>query len=47
MINDINANGVLHEYYNLETGKSNINPGFMNWNALAGLMIPELLKYNA
>ena len=47
MINDINANGVLHEYYNPETGKSNINPGFMNWNALAGLMIPELLKYNA
>lgn len=41
---DIRENGVLHEYYNPETGKSTINPGFMNWNGLAALMIPELLK---
>ena len=35
---DLDENGHLHEYYNPETGKSTINPGFMNWNALAGLM---------
>ena len=35
---DLNENGLLHEYYNPETGESNINPGFMNWNALAGVM---------
>ena len=40
---DIKANGALHEYYNPETGKSNIGFGFMNWNALAGLMVPELI----
>lgn len=42
---DIDENGVMHEYYNPETGESNINPGFMNWNALAGLMVPELKNY--
>lgn len=41
---DLSANGALHEYYNPETGISNINLGFMNWNALAGLMVPELLR---
>lgn len=35
---DIESNGAMHEYYNPETGKSTINKGFMNWNALAGLM---------
>ncbi len=35
---DLEKNGLLHEYYNPETGESNINPGFMNWNALAGIM---------
>lgn len=44
LVNDIKSNGALHEYYNPETGKSNINLGFMNWNALAGLMVPELMK---
>lgn len=39
---DLDENGALHEYYNSETGISNINLGFMNWNALAGLMVPEL-----
>ena len=41
---DIKENGALHEYYNPETGKSNIGFGFMNWNALAGLMVPEILS---
>lgn len=41
---DIRENGAMHEYYNPETGTSNINLGFMNWNALAGLMVPELLE---
>lgn len=35
---DIFENGFMHEYYNPENGKSNIGAGFMNWNALAGLM---------
>ena len=35
---DISQNGVLHEYYNPENGFSSIGAGFMNWNALAGLM---------
>ena len=42
LIRDINENGLLHEYYNPETGYSSIAPGFMNWNALAGLMVPML-----
>lgn len=42
MVNDIDKNGFLHEYYNPETGFSSIGPGFMNWNALAGLMVPHL-----
>ncbi len=42
---DIRENGLLHEYYNPETGKSSINPGFMNWNGLAALMVPELMAY--
>ena len=42
---DICENGAMHEYYNPETGKSDINLGFMNWNALAGLMIKELHGY--
>ena len=41
---DLEKNGTLHEYYNPETGMSNINKGFLNWNSLAGLMYPELLK---
>lgn len=42
LIRDIEENGAMHEYYNPETGKSNINLGFMNWNALAGIMADEL-----
>ncbi len=30
--------GAFHEYWNPETGKSTIKKGFMNWNALIGLM---------
>lgn len=40
---DLRENGLLHEYYNPETGRSNINAGFMNWNALAGVMT-ELIE---
>lgn len=42
---DIEENGAMHEYYNPETGTSGINLGFMNWNALAGQMVPALKKY--
>ncbi len=42
LTDDINENGLLHEFYNPETGKSTILPGFKNWNALAALMIPKL-----
>lgn len=42
---DIEENGAMHEYYNPETGSSKINLGFMNWNALAGQMVPALKKY--
>ena len=45
LIRDIEENGAMHEYYNPETGKSNINLGFMNWNALAGIMADELECY--
>ena len=41
LVDDITQNGCMHEYYNPETGKSNINPGFMNWNALAALMTDD------
>ena len=44
MCRDIRENGLLHEYYNPETGLSNMTPGFMNWNALAGLMVPKLIE---
>ena len=39
LVNDIQTNGCMHEYYNPETGISNINAGFMNWNALSALML--------
>ena len=32
---DIIAEGLLHEYYNPETGEPINNPGFQNWNLLA------------
>ena len=44
---DLDENGALHEYYNPETGRSNLNLGFKNWNALAGLMVPELIAYKS
>lgn len=44
LCNDLEMNNCLHEYYNPETGKSNINSGFMNWNALAGLMVPDIIN---
>ncbi len=35
---DLNKNGCFHEYYSPETGRGISSPGFMSWNALAGLM---------
>lgn len=32
---DISASGVMHEYYDPETGIPIINPGFQNWNLLS------------
>jgi len=40
--NDLKTNGVLHEYYNPDTGFGIINPGFQNWNYLVLNMIDEL-----
>lgn len=45
LVCDIQENGAMHEYYNPETGKSSINLGFMNWNALAGIMADEFKTY--
>ena len=36
---DIQANGVMHEYYSPEDGMPIINPGFQNWNMLVLNMI--------
>lgn len=41
LVHDIEENGTIHEYYHPETGRSSINPGFLNWNTLAGRMIPD------
>lgn len=32
---DLQSSGVLHEYYDPETGAPVMNPGFQNWNLLA------------
>lgn len=32
---DLRTDGLLHEYYDPETGKPVINPGFQNWNLLS------------
>ncbi|MBD3316958.1 MAG: hypothetical protein GF344_14310 [Chitinivibrionales bacterium] len=39
---DYKSNGCLHEYYNPETGEGMTNPGFVNWNSCATLMLEEL-----
>ena len=31
---DLRRNGMLHEYYDPDTGAPIINPGFQNWNYL-------------
>lgn len=36
---DLASSGTLHEYYNPETRQPIMNPGFMDWNALAIEMI--------
>lgn len=36
---DLRENGALHEYYDPETGKGVMNPGFQNWNYLVLNMI--------
>ncbi|MBQ2209828.1 MAG: glycoside hydrolase family 37 [Prevotella sp.] len=40
--NDLSKGGVLHEYYNPDTGEPIINPGFQNWNYLALNMLAWL-----
>jgi len=32
---DLSANGVLHEYYDAETGAPVMKPGFLSWNLMA------------
>ena len=44
LVRDIDFCGVLHEYYHPENGKSSIAPGFLNWNALAGIMVPQIIE---
>lgn len=39
---DLAASGELHEYYNPETGRPVMSPGFLNWNMLAVNMVQEL-----
>lgn len=40
---DLEQTGTLHEYYEPETGKPVMNPGFINWNMLVLNMKAELL----
>ena len=39
---DFTANGVLHEYYEPDTGVGLTHPGFVNWNTCASLFEHEL-----
>ena len=39
---DLKANGVLHEYYDPDSGAPLINPGFQNWNYLVLNMVAWL-----
>lgn len=39
---DLETTGELHEYYNAESGRAVMNPGFLNWNMLAVNMVREL-----
>jgi len=39
---DYRETGSLHEYYNPETGKAVMNPGFLNWNMLVVNMVLEI-----
>ena len=39
---DLKKNGVLHEYYNPDTGAPIMNPGFQNWNYLVLNMVAWL-----
>ena len=41
LADDFKANGVLHEYYEPDTGKGLTHPGFVNWNSCAALMAGE------
>jgi putative isomerase len=40
--NDFKENGVLHEYYEPDTGEPILNKGFQNWNYLVLNMIDEM-----
>lgn len=36
---DLERNGLLHEYYDPDSGKGVNNPGFQNWNLLVNNML--------
>ena len=42
LANDVRENGVMSESYHSETGKSQMNGGFLNWNCLVIEMIGDL-----
>ena len=41
---DIEQNGLLHEYYNGDTGQPVLKPGFLNWNLMAMNMWQNIEK---
>lgn len=42
LASDYEQHGVLHEYYEPDTGEGLTHPGFVNWNSCAVLMTEEL-----
>ena len=39
---DLRANGLIHEYYDADTGAPVIKPGFLSWNLLARRVLADL-----
>lgn len=44
LVMDLRTNRMLSEYYDPKTGKGLMNPGFLNWNMLAGIMYDEYMQ---
>lgn len=44
LVMDLRTNRMLSEYYDPKTGKGLMNPGFLNWNMLAGIMFDEYMQ---